>query len=200
MTYNNNAPLGLVPVRKLDGSAWTGAVNSYPIASGYATSIFTGDPVTVLSDGTIGIAVAGAAILGVFQGVKYVATTGAVNNSAYWPASTSALTGTTPQALIVDDPNILYTIQETNGSSAAGTPFALADINLNANFAVGTGTTATGLSTTSINNTTENTTATLNLKIIALDPTPGNAVGNFANWLVAINNHIYKGGTGTAGV
>jgi hypothetical protein len=34
----------------------------------------------------------------------------------------------------------------------------------------------------------------LNLKILQLDPTPGNAIGAFANWLVVINNHLYRGG------
>ena len=36
MSYGTNAPNGLVPVKKLDGSAWTGATNSYTIASTYA--------------------------------------------------------------------------------------------------------------------------------------------------------------------
>lgn len=53
------------------------------------------------------------------------------------------------------------------------------------------------------------TVATLQLKIIRLTPRPGNVFyaaspgvgsGNFNNVLVLINNHAYKGGTGTAGV
>ena len=64
----------------------------------------------------------------------------------------------------------------------------------------GTGNTATGLSGASIDNASEDTTATLNLKILDLTPKPGNVVGSFANWLVAWNNHEFKGGTGTAGV
>lgn len=199
MTYNNNAPMGLVPVRKLDGSAWTGAINTYPIASAYGTSLFTGDPVAALADGTIGIGVAGAPIRGVFQGVKYVDTLGNVQNSPYWPASTTVKTGTVPQAAIIDDPNVVFTVQETNGSGAAGTPLALADVNLNINFVSGTGNTATGLSAFSLNNTTEANSIALNLRILGLDPTPGNAVGNFANWLVSINNHDLRS-TGTSGV
>jgi hypothetical protein len=38
-------------------------------------------------------------------------------------------------------------------------------------------------------------TSTLNCKILQLDPTPGNAVGAFANWHVVLNNHFYRGGT-----
>lgn len=199
MSYGSNAPQGLVPVRYLNGSAWTGSTTQYPIGTTYATSMFTGDPVTTLSDGTIGIGVAGAPCRGVFMGCKYIATNGTPIFSPYWPASTAVQTGSTAYALIADDPFLVFTVQETDGSSGAGTPLALADRGLNINFVVGSGNTATGQSTTSLNNTTEATTATLNLKILDLDPTPGNVVGNYANWLVTWNNHQFKGGTGTSG-
>lgn len=200
MAYGTNAPWGLKPNRYANGSPYIGSTNQYPITSGYATSIFTGDPVISLSDGTIGIGVAGSAIRGVFMGVKYTDTTGTFKFFPYWPASTTVQTGSSIVALIVDDPNIVVDVQETNGSGAAGTPLALADVNLNANFYVGAGNTSNGLSGTTVNNATENTTATLNLKILGLTPNPTNVVGNFANWLCAINNHEFKGGTGTAGV
>ena len=102
--------------------------------------------------------------------------------------------------VIEDDPNLVMDVQETDGSSAAGTPLAAADINLNINYAVGSGTTATGQSTTSINNTTEAVTTTLNLKLMALTPNPTNVIGNFANWLCAWNNHELNGGSGTSGI
>lgn len=198
MAYNTNAPFGLKPLMRADGTPYTDTIRTYPIASGYSTSIFTGDPVAALADGTIGIGVAGSTIRGVFMGVKYYDSLNVFKFSPYWPASTTVYTGTVPEAIVCDDPNVIFTIQETDGSGAAGTPLALADRNLNANFRVGTGSTATGLSGASINNATEAVTSTLNLKIIGLDPHPGNAVGSFANWLVMINNHDYR--TGTAGV
>lgn len=195
MAYGTNAPNGLRPVKKLDGSCWTGALNSYPIASAYGTSLFKGDPVTVLADGTLGIATAGSSAVGVFWGVQYTPSTGGLPvNSPNWVASTATQGSNPATAFVIDDPNVVFTIQETNGSGAAGTPVALADVGLNANFAVGTGSALTGNSGASLNNTTEADTATLNLKILGLDPTPGNAVGNFANWLVLINNHRYRGG------
>lgn len=194
MSYGTNAPKGLQPVRMADGSAWTGALNSYQIASTYATALYTGDPVTILTDGTLGVGVAGSAIVGVFAGVKYTDSTGVAKFQAYWPGNPGVLTGSTVEALVIDDPNVVFTIQETNGSGAAGTPLALADRGLNANFLYTAGTAATGQSAVSLNNATEADTSTLNLKILQLDPTPGNAVGNFANWLVVINNHLYKGG------
>lgn len=194
MSYGTNAPNGLVPVKKLDGSAWTGATNPYQIASTYATALFRGDPVTILNDGTLGVGVAGAACVGVFWGVKWIDSTGRVRFENYWPGNPGVLTGSTVEALVIDDPNTVFSVQETSGTGTAGTPLALADRGLNINFLYTAGSTATGQSAVSINNASEADTSTLNCKIIDLDPTPGNAVGNFANWLVTINNHLYKGG------
>lgn len=198
MSYGTNAPQGLQIWGYTNGTPYNGAVRSYRIASGYATSIFSGDPVAMLNDGTIGIGVAGAACRGVFRGCKYTNTLGQQIFSPYWPASTTVQTGSTVEALIADDPNLLFNVQETNGSGAAGTALALADLGLNINFLVGSGTTASGQSTTSINNATEATTNSLNLKLIALAPVPGNVVGSFANWIVGWNSHDFK--TGTTGV
>ena len=194
MSYGTNAPNGLQPVKKPDGSAWTGATNPYQIASTYATALFRGDPVTILADGTLGVGVAGATCVGVFWGVKYTDSTGVVKFMNYWPGNPGVLTGSEVEALVIDDPNTVFSIQETNGSGAAGTPLALADRGLNINFLYTAGSTSTGSSAVSINNATEADTNTLNCKIIQLDPTPGNAVGAFANWLVVLNNHFYRGG------
>lgn len=200
MTFNVNAARGLQRVYNVFGAANT-PESTYPIASGYNTAIFKGDPVTLLADGTIGIGVAGSAIIGVFQGVKYTNASGIPVNAPNWVASTATLGAVAAQALVTDDPMAVFTIQETDAAgTAAGTPLSLADVNLNANFRIGAGIAALGLSTTSLNNASEATTATLNLKILGLDNYPGNAVGAFANWYVRINNHITSGGTGTAGV
>lgn len=195
MAYGTNAPQGLVPVKKLDGSAWTGATNPYQIANVYATAMFRGDPVTILAgDGTLGVGVAGATIVGVFWGTKFIDSTGRVRFENFWPGNPGVQTGSSVEALVIDDPNTVFTIQETSGTGTAGTPLALADRGLNANFLYTAGSTATGTSAVSLNNATEADTATLNLKILSLDPTPGNVIGAFANWLVVMNNHLYKGG------
>ena len=202
MTYKNNAPLGLQPVRMLDGSDWNGGYTEYNITSGYATSLFTGDPVTLLANGTIGVGVAGSAIVGVFQGCEYMATDGVYTFFPYWAASTATLGSAQAKARVIANPNVVFTIQETNGSGAAGTALALADRGLNANFYAGAGgSTAMGTSSFSLDNATEDTTATLNLKILDLDPSnPSGTVGSFANWLVLINNHILQRSTGSLGV
>jgi hypothetical protein len=195
MSYGTNAPNGFQPVKKLDGSAWTGATNPYQITSTYATALFRGDPVTIVAaDGTLGVGVAGATCVGVFWGVKYTDSTGVVKFMNYWPGNPGVLTGSVVEALVIDDPNTVFSIQETSATGTAGTPLTLSARGLNIDFLYTAGSTSTGSSAVSINNATEDTTSTLNCKILQLDPTPGNAVGAFANWLVVFNNHLYKGG------
>lgn len=194
MSFGTNAPSGLVPVRKMDGSAWTASENHYEIVTTYASSIFKYDPVTIGTSGYLERGAAGSPIVGVFMGVKYIDSTGVPKFMPYWPGNPGVLTGSTVEAIVIDDPNVIFTIQETNAAGAAGTPLALADRGLNANFLYTAGSTSTGQSAVSLNNASEADTATLNLKIIDLDPTPGNAVGSFANWLVMINAHLYRGG------
>ena len=194
MSYGTNAPNGFQPVKKLDGSAWTGATNPYEIVTTYATAIFRGDPVTIGSSGFLEVGTAGNTCVGVFWGVKYTSSAGVVQFSNYWPGNPGVLTGSTVEALVIDDPDTVFSVQETSGTGTAGTPIALADRGLNINFLYTAGSTATGSSAVSINNASEGTSNTLNCKILQLDPTPGNAVGAFANWLVILNNHLYKGG------
>ena len=194
MSYGTNAPNGFQPVKKLDGSAWTGATNPYEIVTTYATAIFRGDPVTIGSTGFLEVGTAGNTCVGVFWGVKYTDSTGVVRFQNFWPGNPGVLTGSTVEALVIDDPDTVFSVQETSGTGTAGTPLALADRALNINFLYTAGSTSTGSSAVSINNASEGTSNTLNCKILQLDPTPGNVVGNFANWLVILNNHLYKGG------
>lgn len=198
MAYNTNAPMGLKPVRYMNGGIYSGKANKYLITSAYATNIGQWDPVMSLSDGSVGIGTAGSPARGVLEYVEYFTTGGAYVKSPNWVASTVAKTGTQVFAYVHDDPTILMDVQETDGSSGAGTPLALADINLNINFVIGAPN-SFGISTTSINNTTEQTTNTLNLKLVGLSDYPGNAVGNYANWFVTWNSHELKS-TGTTGV
>lgn len=201
-----HAPFGLRPVRKNGGGLSDFALNSYAIASGYATNICYGDPVIPLADGTIGIGVAGSPALGVFMGCKYelatAESTGVTQrHSRMWPASTTVKTGTVVEAMILDDPNMVFEIQEAaaNGTDA-GTALALADRNLNANFAIGTPDTVLGNSGAVLNNASEAATNTLNLKILGLSPKVGNPLGSFAVWLVAWNTHVFKGDVAHTGL
>lgn len=227
MAYGTNAPFGLQPRMMNTGAAWNGQTNTYLINSGYATSIFNGDPVAPLANGSISIGVAGTGIAGVFVGCQYQDTNGNYQFSPYWAANTVTYNPTggvganiPATAFVVDDPNVLFDIQVT--TTNAGTHVASVsqpDLNANANFVIGTGSPVSGLSGASLDAATiavGGGSVALSLKIIRVTPAFTNQAGLigatpytggqnifgllFNNVLVQINNDIYKGGTGTAGV
>ncbi|HEY3526677.1 MAG TPA: hypothetical protein VGK47_10800 [Nitrososphaeraceae archaeon] len=214
MSYGNNtnAPNGFVPYSYMDGSLWTGQLEEYPIASGYGTCLFEGDPVTLLADGTIGIGVAGSGIIGIFQGVTYTSSTGEPIFTNFWTASTATQGSQNALAKVVADPNVLFDVQVASSSGGTVNPVAIAqtDINNNANFAVaatsynptsapnavtyaanpGSGNTTTGISGYYLAHNTLNTTATLSLKLIRLTPKVGNVFssGGTASGTINFNN------------
>ncbi len=226
MSYGINAPWGLKPSQYLNGTTWSGQLSEYQIKSGYATSLFTNDPVTQLADGTIGIGVAASSatvgpIIGSFQGVKYMDAQGVFQYSAYWPGGTVTQGAVNAVALVADDYNLLYDMQV---ATATGTPgpvaaptLAAADLGQNINFSIvantynavggvtpapntGAGNTRTGQSGYYLDYGSINTTSYLNFKIIRFTPYPGNEPGLiFNNALVLINNGLYKS-VGTQGV
>lgn len=196
MSYGTNAPFGLQPRQHLNGSTWTGQINTYQIQDAYATSLFTGDPVT-MSGGYLIVGVAGSAILGVFQGCSYVTAAAVVTFAPYWPASTSTQSTVGATAFVCDDQSVLYDVQ-----NSSATPIAQADIGKNANFVAGSGSTVTGQSAYALDYTTLATgNATRNLKVLGLVPRPGNTFTTaYNNVYVLINNNVFGSSTGTVGV
>lgn len=181
---NADRPFGLKPVRYVSGAPYNGAVNIYSTASGDSTAIFVGDPVKVVGTSqTIGGSVyqdvaqaaTGDVMIGVVVGVVPVTR----DSLTYRAASTQRL------VYVADDPNLMFEIQEVSG----GTALTANDIGLNANFVVGTGSTVTGLSGVELNNATEATSNTLDLRIVGFVNRPDNEIGEHAKWVVRINRH-----------
>lgn len=83
---------------------------------------------------------------------------------------------------------------------SSGTALAVTDIGLNADILVGTGNAITGMSAMEVDNSTKNTTAGLQVKIIGFDDRPGNVIGTDADILVRINQSELGNDAGTAGV
>ena len=154
MTYGVNAPNGLRPRWTLQGGTFSSTLSSYLIASGYSNApavlvpgitygIFSGDPVRLLADGTIGVGLPGMPMCGTFFGVKYTDAARNFVYSPYWPAGQTLLNSTSVEALIVDAPDTLYDAQSSNsnptGVDAATLQLGVkqADLNKNANFALG---------------------------------------------------------------
>ena len=108
------------------------------------------------------------------------------------PASTATFNSEDAKALVVDQPDVIFEMQQ---DSDTDTP-SQADIGTNADFiATHTGSTLTGLSKMEVDTSTC-TTATANLRILRFVPKPDNAVGAYAKVEVLINEHFYKTTTG----
>ena len=83
--------------------------------------------------------------------------------------------------LVNDDPDQAYLIQ---GDS---TTFATTDLNKNASYTVAAPSTGAQLSATVLTGTTTSSTAVL--KIVGIEPIPGNNLGAYVRFMVLFNNH-----------
>lgn len=199
---NANTPMGLRPVRYLNGARWDGQVQRYLLPASAGTDYFIGDPVNLAGDAGAypsfvnGIPTGGmpTITLGLAAGTCIGAIVGFEPDPArldlvYRLASTARV------ALVCDDPNVIFEIQEIG----TGTQLTSAEVGLNADFVAGTGSAITGLSGYLLTNTTEATTSTLNCKILRLVQREDcEGYGAYAKWEVLINNHSFR--TGIAGV
>ena len=198
---NVSRPRGFVPLRYLDGSSWNGATNMYYIPSTDVNIYSPGDAVLSLAqsdaNGVPGIVKCtvgtetprGVAIAFLvappfgqsFQGITLdlaVQNLPATKTKAYY-------------ALVVDDPQVLFEIQD-NGLSVIGTT----SVNKNCSFTVVNPTSPAQNSATVLLNSSVATTQGLNLKLVGAvqrddnDPTSVNA-----KWLVKFNQHELMGNT-----
>lgn len=193
---NANRLSGLAPVRYMSSAPWSGGGNIYSIDSAYATALYPGDPVASSgasdSYGIQGVVlgVAGAAIRGVILAIGINPQGGPyINPNNLTLVSAPAVKTQNYYALVVDDPSVIFEIQEV------GTALVAADCGLNANFSFGAAGTLSGVG---ILNSTKAGTATLNMKLLGLSQRADNIFGTNAKWNVLINNHELS--TGTAGV
>ena len=156
---------GLTPSRIRGGAPNSKATNEYPIASGLAQNIFTGD---IVVNNAVNIEVLLSTTqkaVGVFMGCQYVAD-GEQKFSKYWPSGTSA---TDAKAFVVDNPAATFIVQ-ADASVSAG------DINSqNFNVTLGSGSTFTGKSGFGLEAGTR-TTGNAMLRAIAVLDEPGNDI------------------------
>ena len=190
---NLNTPFGLRPVGGIGGGVYSGKITQYSVPAGDATAIFVGDPVKLagtsqIINGQVFSDVAQAATGNTIVGVVVGVLADTRDSLTYRAASTQRV------LLVNDDPNAVFEIQQVTG----GTALTANDVGLNANFVVAAGSTVTGYSGVTIDNTTEATTNTLDLKIVGMpnraDNDVGTAVGTGADaskFYVRINRHQY---------
>ena len=112
---NTNKPDGFTPAYHIYGGVIRPA--KMRIASGYGTAIYSGDVVT-LSSGYVQQAGATDTPVGVFYGVFYNASDGTPTFSKVWTASTATQGSADAEALVYNDPGIVYEAQFTAGTPA----------------------------------------------------------------------------------
>lgn len=247
MSYGTNAPTGLKELNSVTGAQWSSKANVYRIrtnAAGtttYSSSIFKGDPVIInavssanLGGGTIGVyaptdtgdAAANAVpVLGILQGVSYTSPQGLPVIQDYWLLNTQVMAGTDIYAYVLDDPDMVCSIQvSTIANTLNNARFTLDKVFQNFGFGVagGGGTLVpnnpasgiysgtSGQSVFYLNGVfTTNATytlATLPLKVIGYDQNAQNlaqpvsyvadaTTQAFLNVQVIINNHVMRPGT-----
>jgi hypothetical protein len=190
---NAAAPIGLRPVGSLAGGVYSGLIRQFSVPAGDSNAIYVGDLVKLVGtsqfiNGSTFADIAIAASGDVFCGVVVGFLADTRDSLVYRAASTQRI------ALVNIDPSAMFEVAQGSG----GTPLNANDVSLNVNISVVAGSTVTGLSGSVIDNTTEATTNTLDLKIVGMvnraDNDPGTAVGTGAassRFLVRINRHQF---------
>jgi hypothetical protein len=184
-------PYGLRPANLTGGQPFAGGIRQIKIASAYATDIFYGDPVKLVTAGTVEKDTGTTALtpVGVFLGCAYTDTTEGFRTSQYWPASTVASDAV---AYVCDDPDAVFKIQADG---------QVAQTALGANAAVvqTAGSTLIGNSKVALDASTVATTNTLPLRIVGFVDGPDSTVNDaYTDVLVKWNAgmHMYDNATG----
>jgi hypothetical protein len=199
---NTFTPMGLLPVRRQDGAAWTAAITTYMVASANAHHFFCGDPIVRLSTGYVDVVAIGSiptqGTLGVFLGAKYLSTS---QSRTLWSNQLNGDMAADAEVYVVDDPELVYRIWVGTGSgSTSGGPAVFGDIGENFNWQVGTGNSQNGISGAYLDYASKATTNTLPLTLIGLVTNPPGTNGTdttTAGNLVEVifNQQAFKVGT-----
>jgi hypothetical protein len=189
---NTNKPFGFRPVGKSGSNYNSAGRTAYPISSNYGTAIYNGDIVT-LASGYLAAGTTSNAIVGVFQGCEYTdPTTKRPPWSNYYPGS---IVASDIVAYVVDDPNQQFLVQVLGVAAVTCIGRnALTDTSVS-------GSTVYGLSGQQLG-TPATGNATYTWKIVGVYDAIGDndVLSAYSEVIVIPNNHLYKGGTGTAGV
>lgn len=190
-----SGPYGLVPVKMLSGSPFVGVTRHYKIASGYATTIFFGDVVKLVTGGTVERDTFDAAMtpIGVFLGCTYTdPNLGYKLFSQSYPASTVA---SDIEAYVCDDTSALFKVAVVSSGTTIG-DLAQTDIGANVAGVDNTGDSTSGNSRCAISDTSA-TTNTLPFRIVGLVEETKNTSGGYTEAYVKWNaGHQFDNTTG----
>lgn len=193
---NLDRPAGFTPVKHLSGAPWNGKANIYYIPSTDDTDTFIGDAVTLqgsaTDDGkypTVAQTAAGdTTVVGVIIGFG---TNPEVMGNHDSPNTVYRAGGTAMYCLVVDDPFVIFEIQE---DSASDSYIAAASIGLNTNIVVGSGSTTTGKSGMELDSSDVSTDTAGQCKLLRIVNRPDNELGIHCKWEVLIVEHAFRDG------
>tara|TARA_R110000824_G_scaffold3147_10_gene14621 strand:- start:9929 stop:10549 length:621 start_codon:yes stop_codon:yes gene_type:complete len=163
------AAFGFSPSRKRGNNPNAIGTNEYPIASGYAANIFTGDLVRINAGNLQTVTDTNEVVQGVFMGCRYVEN-GEQKFKPYFPSGTSV---TDAYGIVCDDPNQVYEVQ-ADASVSAGDLFG----SQNFGVVLGAGSTFTGKSGHSVDASTRTSTGIAMVRTLDSVNEPGNQVGS----------------------
>jgi hypothetical protein len=178
-------PYGLQPVNLIGGQVYAGSTRLMSIASGYATSIYYGDVVKRVSNGTIekDTGTGTATPVGIFLGCTYTNPTNSQKTFAqYYPASTAA---SDIQAYVVDDPDVLFKVASCSNTTV--TFFGPAVVGENAVLVQNAGSNNTGDSAIGIFGGNTAVTASFPIRIVDLVPDTSNGSNGYCEFICKFN-------------
>ena len=178
------SPFGFIARKHPIGQA---RANAHTIAANYNTAIGYGDPVALVTAGTIEAASATNDILGVFAGCEYIDATGKPTLSKRWPGAVSGATNIV--AWVYDDFETVFEAQVASGGSG----FVQAAIGAQVDVVMGTPNAVTGQSTSSVAATLEAAGAQGQFRVIGFgaDGVYHATTNPFPTVLVQIAQHQY---------
>lgn len=179
---NTNAPFGLWHRSYAEGGAPSYGQSTVTIDKDDTAAVGWGDPVKQLSTGYVAAWTAGTsavALAGVLTGCEYLDNNGNYRHSNYWPGS-GAQQDVTAFVIPATNSTATFLVQ------SSGSAITLADIGINGDMSMGTPSSVTGKSTSSLNQATLATTATFPFKIVGLYNGVGNGsdAASSYNWVV----------------
>lgn len=179
-------PYGLKPINLIGGQVYAGSTRLMSIASGYNTSIYYGDVVKRVANGTVekDSGTTTATPVGIFVGCTYTnPTTKQKQFAQYWPAGTVA---SDAQAYVVDDPDVLFKVATV--SSGTTVAFYGPDVvGANAALVQNAGSNTTGDSAIAIDGTSIATTASLPIRIVDIVPDTSNTSNGYCEFVCKFN-------------
>ena len=201
---NTNRPFGLRPVGFLNGAGYAGQSNLYYFAASNGDAVHIGDVVKSKAagdaNGVPGVDLAGGTdkprgvvvgVLGVYPGVTMAGSALNLEQTGY----VSATNADAVYVLVADAPDLVFEIQ----CGATATNLVVTKLNYNFDLTVAAPSPTTQpRSATIVDNSTINTTSSLNYKMLGLARYPNNAVGAYQIVRAMFNLHELSGSGATA--